>query len=63
MFDSGQGGTVMGKTLRQKLQNLHKVLKGDQIEIDLFPAKNIPFQTNNYDCGIFTVGFAEYVLK
>ena len=25
--------------------------------------KNIPLQTNNYDCGIFTVGFAEYILK
>ena len=31
MFDSGQGGSVMGNTLKIKLQNLHKVHKGDQL--------------------------------
>jgi Ulp1 family protease len=33
------------------------------MEIRLSKGSNVPYQSNNWDCGIFTIGFAEYILK
>jgi Ulp1 family protease len=63
IFDSGYGGVAMGPLLRVKLMNLYKILEGADMDIEVVSASNIPYQNNSYDCGIFTIGFGEYILK
>lgn len=63
IFDSGHGSGAVGSLLGARLANLYKILEGEAGEVEVFSAGNILYQNNSYDCGIFTVGFAEYVLK
>jgi Ulp1 family protease len=62
VFDSGPGSSI-GLDLCKRLQLLHRVLTKSEMQITLVLAENIPFQSNGFDCGIYTVGYAEYILK
>ncbi len=61
MFNSGGGGEI-GIELMARLQHLHFVLLKQKVKIEVIFAENVLWQSNGYDCGVFTVGFSEYVM-
>jgi Ulp1 family protease len=62
IFNSGAGGEI-GIELMARLQHLYFILRKEQVKIEVSFAENVLWQTNGYDCGVFTVGFSEYVMK
>jgi Ulp1 family protease len=62
IFNSGSGGEI-GEELRRRLQRLYRVLRKEEVEIAVTFAENLLYQSNGYDCGVYAVGFSEYVMK
>ena len=63
MFDSGvNNGVQVGEALAYQLSRLHQALFKTPPAIKLYEAKDIPKQINNYDCGVYCIGFCEYIL-
>lgn len=62
IFNSGAGGEI-GVELSARLQHLYLILKKEYVKIEVSFAVNVLWQSNGYDCGVFTVGFSEYVMK
>lgn len=62
IFNSGAGGEI-GVELSARLQYLYLILKKEKVKIEVGFAENILWQSNGHDCGVFTVGFSEYVMN
>lgn len=53
----------MGAELGRRLEHLYRVLKKEAMKIRVLEGENLVYQSNGYDCGVFAVGYSEYIMR
>lgn len=53
----------MGPELGRRLQHLYQVLTKESMQLSLENGDNLVYQSNGYDCGVFAVGYSDYIMK
>jgi Ulp1 family protease len=62
LFDSGWSGPSVANTIRERLQHFESVVSEQSLKVRVCEVEKVPKQNNGYDCGVFAVGFCEYIL-
>lgn len=52
----------MAERVKQRLQLFYSAVYEQKLEIEVCEAEGIAKQSNGYDCGVFVIGFSEYML-